>query len=307
MARIGIDFGGTKIEAVALGENGEIHARLRTPTPATYDEALAALTKMVADLEQQTGARATVGVGAPGSILPQTGLMRNANTVYLNGRPFREDLSRTLGRPVRLANDANCLALSEAADGAAEGARVTFAIILGTGCGGGLVVDGRLVEGAGGVGGEWGHIPLPWPTAEEIDGPHCWCGQRGCLESWISGSGLQRDYRARTGRQATGEAIVAAADAGEGEAKAALDRLIDRLARAMAVICNILDPDVFVLGGGLSNLERLYQDLPDRLGPRVFGGRWPGRILKARWGDASGVRGAARLWPLPKEANHVAV
>ncbi|UAL08884.1 ROK family protein [Caulobacter segnis] len=296
MIQIGVDFGGTKIEAAALAPDGQIVARLRTPTPASYDTALAAVRDLVERIEAQTGERATVGVGAPGSVSPRTGVMRNANAVYLNGRPFREDLSKALERPVRLANDANCLALSEAADGAAAGAHVTFAIILGTGCGGGLVVDGRLVEGGDGVAGEWGHMPLPWPEPEESPGPQCWCGQKGCLETWASGTGLRRDFKARTGRELDGPEIVAAALAGEPEAAAAFDRLVDRLGRAMAVIGNIVDPDVFVLGGGLSNVEALYERLPGVIAPRVFSDGWSARIAPARWGDSSGVRGAARLW-----------
>lgn len=302
MIQIGVDFGGTKIEAAALAPDGEVAARLRIPTPATYDAALAAVRDLVERIEAQTGQRGSVGVGAPGSISPRTGMMRNANAVYLNGRRFREDLSQALARPVRLANDANCLALSEAADGAAAGARVTFAIILGTGCGGGLVVDGRLVEGGDGVAGEWGHIPLPWPTADEGQGPDCWCGQKGCLETWVSGTGLQRDFMASTGLERDGATIVADALAGEPQAAAAFDRLVDRLGRAMAVICNIVDPDVFVLGGGLSNVEALYARLPAVIGSRVFSDGFSARIAPARWGDSSGVRGAARLWR-PGEAD----
>lgn len=301
MIQIGVDFGGTKIEAAALAPDGGVVARLRTPTPASYDAALVAVRDLVDRIEAETGARGTVGVGAPGSISPRTGVMRNANAVYLNGRRFREDLSQALARPVRLANDANCLALSEAADGAAAGARVTFAIILGTGCGGGLVVDGRLVEGGDGVAGEWGHMPLPWPDADESPGPQCWCGQKGCLETWVSGTGLQRDFKARTGRELAGAAIVADALAGEPEATAAFERLVDRLGRAMAVICNIVDPDVFVLGGGLSNVEALYARLPGVIGPRIFSDGFSAKIAPARWGDSSGVRGAARLW-MPGEA-----
>jgi fructokinase len=197
---------------------------------------------------------------------------------------------------VRLANDANCLALSEAVDGAAAGARVAFAIILGTGCGGGLAVDGRLVEGPNGVAGEWGHIPLPWPTARETPGPRCWCGQHGCLEMWISGTGLRHDFTAATGVTATGEAIIARFRQGEPAAVAAFDRYVDRLGRAIAVLVNIADPDVLVLGGGLSNVDEIYQRLPALIAPRVFSDRWSARIAPARWGDASGVRGAARLW-----------
>jgi fructokinase len=197
---------------------------------------------------------------------------------------------------VRLANDANCLALSEAVDGAAAGARVAFAIILGTGCGGGLTVDGRLVEGPNGIAGEWGHIPLPWPTPEESPGPQCWCGQRGCLEMWVSGTGLQQDFAAATGLQATGEAIIARFRQGDLAAAQAFDRYLDRLGRAIAVLANIVDPDVLVLGGGLSNVGEIYERLPGLIAPRVFSDRWSARIAPARWGDASGVRGAARLW-----------
>jgi fructokinase len=306
MVRIGIDFGGTKIEAAALSEDGQVLTTLRAATPSTYDQAIATVKDLVERIERHTAARGTVGVGAPGSMSPRTGVMRNANAVYLNGRTFREDLSEALARPVLLANDANCLALSEAVDGAAKGARATFAIILGTGCGGGLVVDGKLVEGANGVGGEWGHVPLPWPTAEEADGPQCWCGQRGCLETWVSGSGLRRDFRAATGLNLTGEEIVAAAQVGDPRAGAALDRLIERLARAMALICNILDPDVLVLGGGLSNLAMLYDRLPALIEPFVFCDQWSARIVQAQWGDSSGVRGAARLWDAKSWAGDVA-
>jgi fructokinase len=299
MVRIGVDFGGTKIEAAALSAEGEVLISRRRPTPRDYDTAIAVVGDLIAEVEQVLGRAGSIGVGAPGSISPRTGLMRNANTVYLNGRTFREDLSEALGRPVRLANDANCLALSEACDGAARGARVTVAIILGTGCGGGLVVDGKLVEGAHGVTGEWGHIPLPWPSADEAPGPACWCGQRGCLETWVSGSGLRRDFKVRTGLDLTGEAILAAAQRGESDALLAFDHLVDRLARGMALLCNVLDPDVFVLGGGLSNIDALYDRLPGLIAPRVFSDQWSGRIAKARWGDSSGVRGAARLWDLP--------
>ncbi|PTS81610.1 MULTISPECIES: ROK family protein [unclassified Caulobacter] len=298
MVRIGVDFGGTKIEAAVLSGDDQIIATLRTPTPADYDSAIAAVRDLIDRIEQQVGAKGSVGIGAPGSISPRTGVMRNANATYLNGRTFREDLSVALGRPVRLANDANCLALSEAIDGAAKGARTTFAVILGTGCGGGLVVDGKLIEGASGVGGEWGHIPLPWPDATEAAGPQCWCGQRGCVETWVSGSGLRRDFRETTGRDLSGEAILAAAAGGDAVAQAAFDRLAERLGRALAVICNIVDPDVFVLGGGLSNIDALYQRLPGLIAPYVFADQWEGRIVKAHWGDSSGVRGAARLWDL---------
>jgi fructokinase len=225
--------------------------------------------------------------------------MRNANSTWLNGRAFLQDLQRALGRPVRLANDANCLALSEAVDGAGAGRSVVFAVIVGTGCGGGVAVDGALIEGANGVAGEWGHASLPWPTAEEAPGPACWCGQHGCLETWVSGTGLQRDHHGRTGQSLTAEQIVAAAHAGEAGARRSLDLCIDRLGRAIAMAVNLIDPDVFVLGGGLSNVEELYAALPPIVERHAFTDRWNGVIAPAHWGDSSGVRGAARLWPSP--------
>ena len=298
MIQIGVDFGGTKVEAAALDASGQVLARARAPNPGAYDAAVALIGDLVAKMEREVGQRGTLGIGAPGSISPSTGVMRNANSLYLNGRRFREDLSEALGRPVRLANDANCLALSEAVDGAAAGAKVAFAIIVGTGCGGGLVVDGKLVEGANGVAGEWGHIPLPWPTAEEREGPACWCGQRGCLEMWISGTGLRHDFRQATGLDLSGEEIIARYRAGEPDGTAAFQRYLDRLGRAVAVLCNIVDPDVIVLGGGLSNVAEIYDRLPALIAPRVFSDQWQAKIAPAVWGDASGVRGAARLWSL---------
>lgn len=294
--RVGVDFGGTKIEAAALDGQGKFLARVRAPNPGSYDSALRTVCDLVAQVEQQAGGQGTVGVGTPGSISPRTGTMRNANSVYLNGRDFRRDLSAALRREIKIANDANCLALSEVVDGAAAGSKVAFAVILGTGCGGGLVVDGKLVEGAHGVGGEWGHIPLPWPTHEEIDAPPCWCGQRGCLETWVSGSGLQRDFARVTGHALDGTTIVGNAREGEAQAKAALDRYVHRLARGLAVICNIVDPDTIVLGGGLSNVSELYERLPEAIRGYVFSDTWSARIVPAKWGDSSGVRGAARLW-----------
>lgn len=294
--RVGVDFGGTKIEAAVLDFQGNFLARVRAPNPGNYDAALATVRELVEKVEQQVGARGTVGVGTPGSISPRSGTMRNANSVWLNGRDFRRDLIAALGRDVRLANDANCLALSEVVDGAAAGSKVAFAVIIGTGCGGGLVVDGQLVEGAHGVGGEWGHIPLPWPKHDEIDSPQCWCGQRGCLETWVSGSGLQRDYAKVAGQSLDGEAIIRAVRAGEGQAQAAFKRYVDRLGRGLAVICNIVDPDTIVLGGGLSNVSELYDQLPEIVRSHVFSDTWSARIVPAKWGDSSGVRGAARLW-----------
>lgn len=298
MIQIGVDFGGTKVEAAALDASGQVLARARVPNPGAYDAALTVVGDLVAKLEQQVGQRGTLGIGAPGSISPSTGVMRNANSLYLNGRRFREDLSEAMGRPVRLANDANCLALSEAVDGAAAGAKVSYAVILGTGCGGGLTVDGKLIEGLNGIAGEWGHMPLPWPTADEREGPACWCGQRGCLEMWISGTGLRHDFRQTSGLDLPGEAIIERFRAGEPLGAAAFERFLDRLARALAVLCNIVDPDVIVLGGGLSNVAEIYERLPPLIAPRVFSDHWSARIAPAVWGDASGVRGAARLWSL---------
>jgi fructokinase len=294
--RVGVDFGGTKIEAAALDADGQALARLRVPNPREYDAALRAVRDLVFEVEGQVGARGTVGIGLPGSVSPRTGTMRNANSVWLNGRDFVNDMSALLGREIRVANDANCLALSEVVDGAAVGSKVSFAVIIGTGCGGGLVVNGQIVEGAHGIGGEWGHMPLPWPTHEEIDVPPCWCGQRGCIETWVSGTGFQRDYARVAGRELDGESIVRAARDGDAQAKAALDRYIERLGRALAVVCNIVDPDTIVLGGGMSNVQELYERLPAVVRSRVFSDTWEARIVQAKWGDSSGVRGAAWLW-----------
>lgn len=295
MIRIGVDFGGTKIEAAALDAAGRFVARVRGPSPPDYDQGLAAVHDLVAEAERQAGVRvARIGVGAPGSPSPATGLVRNANSTRLNGRPFQADLARVLGRPVRLANDANCLALSEATDGAGAGDHVVFAAILGTGCGAGLTVGRALIEGRNAVAGEWGHMPLPWPTAQEHPGLPCWCGRLGCLELYISGSGLAVD----DGGRRTAEAVVAAARADEPAARAALDRYVDRLARGLAVVCDVVDPDVIVLGGGMSNVDELYDRLPAAIGPHVFTDVFTTPVRRAVHGDSSGVRGAAWLWPL---------
>ncbi|WP_184718393.1 ROK family protein [Caulobacter sp.] len=293
MIRFGIDFGGTKIEAAALSPAGEFVARVRKPNPGNYEDALEVVAGLLADAETMAGATcARLGLGIPGSISPRTGLIRNANSVYLNGRPFGEDLERRLARPVRLANDANCLALSEAADGAGAGERVVFAAILGTGCGGGVVVDGRIVEGRNGIAGEWGHTPLPWPRPEEYPGPACWCGRSGCLETWIAGPAFSRDAGFPTG-QATMDAV----NSGDASAMAALDRYVDRLARAFAGVCDLIDPDVIVLGGGMSNVDALYDRLPAAIAPHVFSDIFETPVRKAVHGDSSGVRGAVWLWP----------
>lgn len=298
MIRIGVDFGGTKIEGAALDASGRVVARLRLPNPGAYDAAVEAVAEVVAEVEREAGGSGSVGVGIPGSISPVTGKMRNANSTWLNGRPFKEDLERRLGRPLRVANDANCMALSEATDGAGAGHRVVFAAILGTGCGGGIVVDGRIVEGRNGVGGEWGHTPLPWPGAGEWPGELHWCGKRNCLEQWISGTAFVQDYQRATGESLDGAAIAAAASAGRPEARAALDRYVDRLGRALAVIADILDPDVMVLAGGMSNTEALYDLVPPVVAQWVFSDQFTTPIVKAAHGDSSGVRGAAWLWPL---------
>ena len=295
MIEVGVDFGGTKIEAAALAPDGGFLSRLRAPNPGSYEHALEVVRDLVARVESEAGERGKVGVGAPGSVSPRTGLVRNANSTWLNGRTFREDLERVLERPVWLANDANCLALSEAADGAGAGAHTCFAVILGTGCGGGVVVDGRLLVGANGVAGEWGHIPLPWPTPSETPGPACWCGQRGCLETWVSGSGLARDFLETTGRTLDAATIAAAARTGDAQAAATIDALIDRLGRALAMVSNLIDPDVFVFGGGLSNLPEIYDRVAPVIERHVFSDTWSATLAPARWGDSSGVRGAARL------------
>ncbi len=304
MLYVGVDFGGTKIEAAALSHDGQFLSRQREANPGNYADAL----KTVCDLIDRVEAEArikdpnlvhrvgTIGVGAPGSVSPRTGVMRNANSTWLNGTTFREDLETALKRPVRLANDANCLALSEAIDGAGKGLKSVFAIIVGTGCGGGVVVDGHLIEGANGNAGEWGHIPLPWPKFEEYPGPDCWCGQKSCLETWVSGSGFARDFHQVTGRPLKGEEIIAAMRTGDAEAIAAFDRLVDRLGRGMALIVNALDPDAFVFGGGLSNVPELYDLLPGKIRPYVFSDGWDAVLAPAKWGDSSGVRGAAQLW-----------
>jgi fructokinase len=296
MIEVGVDFGGTKIEAAALAADGRFLSRRRTQNPGGYDAAIRVVRDLVNEVEGEAGGRGTIGIGAPGSISPRSGVMRNANTVWLNGRNFREDLEAALGRPVRLANDANCLALSEAVDGAAAGEQAVFAVIIGTGCGGGVVVNGRLLEGANGISGEWGHIPLPWASGAEIPGPECWCGKRGCVETWVSGPGMARDHADRTSQLLTAEAIIAVAREGNSDAAASLDRYIDRLGRALAVICNTLDPNVFVFGGGLSNVRELYERLPGVIAPYVFSDAWQAKLVPAAWGDSSGVRGAARLW-----------
>lgn len=297
MIRIGVDFGGTKIEAAALGASGDILARLRLPNPGGYRAAIDTVRELVDAVEAQAGPCGSVGVGIPGSVSPRTGRIRNANSVWLNGEDFGGDLQAALGRPVRLANDANCMALSEAVDGAAAGAKVVFGAILGTGCGGGVVIDGRLVEGANGIAGEWGHTPLPWPT-DRYKAPPCWCGRTGCLETYISGKAFEADYTRSTGRKRTAPLILEDARRGDRWARESLDRYVDRLGRALAVIADIIDPDVIVLAGGMSNVPELYERVPEAVKLYVFSDIWTSSVVQAQHGDSSGVRGAAWLWPL---------
>jgi fructokinase len=295
--RIGIDLGGTKIEAVSLAGDGSEHFRRRIATPrGDYDATIGAVAALVADAERTAG-RASVGVGIPGVISPATGLVKNANSTWLNGRPLREDLARRLDRPVRLANDANCFALSEASDGAAAGRSIVFGVILGTGTGGGLVIDGRVIVGANAIAGEWGHNPLPWPEPGERPGPPCYCGQTGCIETFLSGPGLSRDHEQGSGERLDPEAIVARASAGDRAAAATIARYHHRMARSLASILNVVDPDVVVLGGGLSNMPGLAASVMTLWGEFVFSDRVTTAIVPAKHGDASGVRGAAWLWP----------
>jgi fructokinase len=295
--RIGIDLGGTKIEAIALGAAGQTLARRRIDTPRDdYAGTLAAIAALVAALEGETGARGSVGVGTPGALSPFTGRMRNANSTWLNHQALDLDLAQALGRPVRLANDADCFALSEATDGAGAGARSVFGVIIGTGTGGGVAIDGRLLAGPNRIAGEWGHNPLPWPKPDEIPGPECYCGKRGCIETFASGPGLAADFARVAGRALSAVDIAAAADAADRDARAALARHADRLARALAGVINILDPEVIVLGGGLSNLTHLYQVLPPLIRPWLFCDGMATRLVPPVHGDSSGVRGAAWLW-----------
>ncbi len=295
--RIGIDLGGTKIEIAALDSAGRIVERRRVATPAgDYLATMQSIADLVARVEQTLGARGSIGIATPGTLSPDSGLLRNSNSVCLNGRPFKQDLERLLGREIRTENDANCFALSEAADGAGQGARVVFGVILGTGVGGGIVVDGRVLRGANGIAGEWGHNPLPWPRPDELPGRPCYCGRSGCIETFLSGPGLTADHPQVGGNRLGSTAIVAAAEAGDPACEAALARYEARLARALASVINLIDPDVIVLGGGLSNVPRWYAAVPRLWTGWVFSNVIRTRLVPNLHGDSSGVRGAAWLW-----------
>ncbi|MGE0256077.1 MAG: ROK family protein [Alphaproteobacteria bacterium] len=299
--RIGVDLGGTKTEIVALGDDGAALDGARVASPqGDYAATVATIAGLVAACEARTGRHGTVGVGIPGVVDPDSGTVRGANSTWLNGRPLGRDLAAALGREVRLANDANCFAVSEAADGAGAGARCVFGVIVGTGCGAGIVVDGRPLTGRHAIAGEWGHNPLPAPLPGELPGPACWCGKHGCVETWLSGPALARDFHAASGRAETADRIAALAEAGDADATAALARYEDRMARALAVVVNLLDPDVIVLGGGLSRVARLYRNVPALVAPHLFTFAADAGItlVPPRHGDASGVRGAAWLWPV---------
>lgn len=298
MTRIGIDLGGTKIEIIALGEAGEELFRHRVPTPKDdYLAILSAISGLVAAAEATVGPAASIGIGTPGALSRASGLLRNSNSTCLNGRPLKEDLERVLNRPIRMANDANCFALSEATDGAARGAPVVFGVIAGTGTGGGIVVKGNVLTGINAIAGEWGHNPLPWPREEELPGPACYCGRSGCVETFLSGPGMTRDHGERTGVHLAPEAIVGWAERGDGPALETLRRYEDRMARALAHVVNILDPDVIVLGGGMSKIRSLYKNIPLMWGGFIFSDRVDTKLVPPRHGDSSGVRGAALLWP----------
>ncbi|EPG7579502.1 fructokinase [Providencia rettgeri] len=298
--RIGIDLGGTKIEVIALDDNGNVLFRKRIPTPrGDYDATLNAIASLVADAETATGLSGSVGVGIPGTLSPVTGKVKNANSTWLNGKPFNVDLSHLLNRKIKMANDANCLAVSEAVDGAGAGEKVVFAVIIGTGCGAGIAINGQVHSGGNGVAGEWGHNPLPWQDEQDrqfLAAESCYCGLTGCTELFVSGTGFMADYAKLAGRQKTGMEIVELAQRGDQHAAIALENYLNRLAKALGQAINMLDPDVIVLGGGMSNVDYLYEALPERIRQWVFGGECDTPIRKAVHGDSSGVRGAAWLF-----------
>ena len=297
--RIGIDLGGTKIEIIVLDDNGAPVVRRRVSTPVgDYSGTIRAIAELVRSAQSQIGVVASVGIATPGALSPQTGLLRNSNSVVLNGKPLDRDLADALGQSVRLENDANCLAISEATDGAAAGCRVVFAAILGTGVGGGIVVEGRILTGLNRIGGEWGHNPLPWATENERPGYRCYCGKFGCIETFLSGAGLAREYFSLSQKELLAEQIAEAEQSGEPDAVQSLAAYQDRLARSLAALVNVLDPDVIVLGGGISNINSLYLGLMELIGQHAFSDWIKTKVVRAAHGDSSGVRGAAWLWPI---------
>ncbi len=295
--RIGIDLGGTKIEGIALDDQGQELYRQRVSTPRDYQATLEAVTSLVLSIETATGQTGSVGMGIPGTISPATGLVKNANSTWLIGQPLTEGLQEKLQREVRIANDANCFAVSEATDGAAKGTHVMFGVIIGTGVGGGICIDRKPLVGINAIGGEWGHNSLPWPRDDERPGHPCFCGHSGCIETFCSGTGFVRDHKLHGGQGETGQAIIEQALRGDTTAEQTLQRYEDRLARALASIINVLDPEVIVLGGGMSNVERLYTSVPKLWTDYVFSDRVDTRLVPNQYGDSSGVRGAAWLWP----------
>lgn len=296
MLRIGVDLGGTKTEIIALDERRTELLRRREPTPAgDYAATVALIARLVRESEIEVGKRGSVGLGTPGALSPATHTLRNSNSTCLNGRPLKQDVERALGREIRIANDANCFALSESIDGAGRGAAVVFGVILGTGVGGGIAIGGRVIEGANAIAGEWGHNALPWPRHDELPGPACYCGKAGCIETFLSGPGLARDYGGTAGRTIAAEDIASLA-ASEAAAAQAMERYEDRLARALASIVNVVDPQVIVLGGGLSNMERLYENVPKLWASWIFSDVVRTKLVRNFHGDSSGVRGAALLW-----------
>ena len=293
--RIGVDLGGTKIEIVALDDDGRERFRRRIATPRDdYDATLAAVAQLVEEAENSVG-RSSIGIGTPGAMSPATGLMKNANSTWLIGRRLGDDMARLLGRDVRIANDANCFALSEAVDGAAAGAPLVFGVILGTGTGGAIVVNREVIVGANAIGGEWGHNPMPWPEPVEWPGPPCYCGRTGCIETFLSGPGMSRDHREATAAHLDATTIADRAAQGDAAAQATVERYARRLARGLASIINVVDPDIIVLGGGVSNIKYLYDRVPQLWGPYVFSDRIATKLVRAKYGDSSGVRGAAWL------------
>jgi fructokinase len=295
--RIGIDLGGTKMEGIALEDNGEITYRERIDTPRDdYAATVNALCQLVHTIEQQTGKQGSIGIGIPGTISPATGLVKNANSTWLIGQALNKDLEQQLQRPVRIANDANCFAVSEANDGAAAGAEIVFGVIIGTGTGGGICVNGRPLVGANAIGGEWGHNPLPWPQPDELPGPKCYCGLHGCIETWLSGTGFANRFREQSGKSLSAPKIIDLVEQGDKQAELALQQYEQRMARGLASIINVVDPDVIVLGGGMSNVQRLYDNVPKLWDAYVFSDRVDTKLVPPQHGDSSGVRGAAWLW-----------